>query len=126
LRLAPRQRRGAVGELDGDDPPAGGALLLDPVRPALTNPMDARTPRGSQRVPDGERVVVVVGVRDGDAGADGVAGAQQRPEVRPVGDPQRRGDEVPPASVLAASAGPANVAGPGLRGAQRAEANGLS
>jgi hypothetical protein len=46
----------------------------------------------AQRVADLERLAVVGAVRDRDARADGVARAQQRPEVGPIRHPQRGDD----------------------------------
>jgi hypothetical protein len=42
-RLKPRERHGAIGQLDRDDPPADGALLMDPAILADAHPMDALT-----------------------------------------------------------------------------------
>src|SRR5262245_2097627 len=65
--LQPWQRDRAVSELDGDDPPAVGALLLDPALLARAHPVDARPAIAPERVAARERLAVVLGVGDGDA-----------------------------------------------------------
>lgn len=74
-RLEPRQRDGALGNLDGHDPPAVSALLVDPSLLAGPHPMDARAAARPKRVPVGKRLAVVRGIGNRDARADGVAGA---------------------------------------------------
>ena len=70
-----RERDRTLGEFDGDDLPAVGALLLDPAVLACADPVDARMAAVPEGVAVGERLAVVRRVRDGDAGADGVARA---------------------------------------------------
>ena len=70
-----------------------------------------------------ERPPIVIGGGDGDARADGIAGSEQRSEVRLVGNPQRRDDEMVPATVLAAPPGSSYLARAGL-GARRHVAGG--
>jgi hypothetical protein len=88
-----RQRDGVVGEFDGEDLPPGLALKANPAVLTVVDPVDAAAPSQASRVPDGERLAVVRGVGDRDAGAGRIAGAQQGAEVGLVGDPER-GDDV--------------------------------
>jgi hypothetical protein len=74
--------------------------------------MDVRP--SSKRVPPAEGRSVVLRAGDGYAGTHGVAGAQQRPEVRLVGHPQRGDDQVVLAAVLAPAATVEQVRSPVL------------
>ena len=80
----------------------------------------------AKRVAGGERLAVVGRVGHGDAGSDRVTGAKQGAEVRPVGDPERRDDQVVPAAVPAIASTATQILSAELRGAQRAKATGLS
>jgi hypothetical protein len=74
--------------------------------------MDVRT--AGKRVSPVERLSIVAGAGDRHAGAHRVTGAQQRPEVRLVGHPQRGDDQVIPTAVLAPAALVTQVGSPGL------------
>lgn len=100
-RRQPGERRCVLCELDGDDP-TRLALFPDPAQLRPPHPVDVRPAR--QGVSPVERPVIVVRAGHGHAGADGVAGAKQRPEVRLVGHPQRGDDQLVPAAVLAPAA----------------------
>lgn len=71
--------------------------------------MDGAPPRELARVADGERVAVVLGVRNGNARAGGVTGAQQGAEVGLVGNPQGSDDEMPPTLVSAGAASTSDI-----------------
>ncbi len=86
------ERRCVLGEFYGHDLCATRLLLRDPRQLRRRDPVDVRTPR--QRVTVIQRIAVVGGVWHRHTTADGVAGSQQRPEVRSVGDPQRCYDKV--------------------------------
>lgn len=94
-RRQPGERGGAIGEFDGDDALAGRTLLRDPALLARLGPVDAWA-ASTEGVADLQRLLVVRRPRDGEAGADRIAGAQQGAEVRAVGDPERRDDEMVP------------------------------
>ena len=68
--------------------------------------MNVRTQALSQGVAVVQSLAIVAGRRDGDTGADGIAGTKQRPEVGAIGDPERSDDQMPPTTVL----GPAALA----------------
>ena len=72
--LEPRQSHRPFGELHGEYPPAGGALIRDPAVLVGGDPVHARAPSRSERVTVPERGSVVRAVGDCDAGADRVAG----------------------------------------------------
>jgi hypothetical protein len=63
-----------------------------------------------QRVAHLQRVAIVGRVGDGHARAEGVARAEQRAEVRTVGDPQRCDDQMIPTSMSAVAALTAQIA----------------
>jgi hypothetical protein len=105
----PVERDRVVGELNGEDLPSTLALETNPAVLAGSDPMNAAPPRELARVADGERVAVVLGVRNGHARAGGVTGAQQGAEVGLVGNPQRGDDEMPPTPVSARTASTPNI-----------------
>lgn len=118
-RLDQVKRRGAFRQLHRHDPPAGRPLIGDPALLAAGKPVDARAPAGAQRVTDGQRLPVVGRARHRDARADRVARAQEGAQVRAVGHPQRRDDQMVPAPVLPCAPAPTQVPATGLGRAQR-------
>jgi hypothetical protein len=79
--------------------------------------MNVRTEAPSERVPMVQGLAIMVSRRDRDAGANGVAGAHQRPEICTVGDPQRGNNKVLPTAVAKVASLPAEITGRGLRAA---------
>lgn len=97
------ERHRVLGQLDGDHDASPLAFSLDPGQLRSVEPVDVRPPL--ECVAACERPPVVLAGRDRHARTDGVACPQQRPEVRLVSDPERGGDEVAPATMLATPAG---------------------
>jgi hypothetical protein len=116
-RLDARQGGGALGEFDGRDSPAVGSLLFDPGVLTCVDPMDAAAPPKLPAVADAQALPVVRRIRERDAGTDGVACPQQRPQIGLIGDPQRSGDQVIPAAVRTGTAIATDLARPALGGA---------
>jgi hypothetical protein len=85
--LEARKRGRAISQFDGKDAPARSALLLGPPVLAGMDPVDARSSARAERVAllKGGAVVLRVGNRD--TCADRIAGSEEGPEVRLVGDP---------------------------------------
>lgn len=125
-RLQQREWRGTFGELDGNDAPTGGALTFEPAVLAGVEPVDARPAVMAKRVPDGERLAIVSAAWHRHTGAHGVAGAKECAEVRLVGDPKRRDDQVIPTAMPSAAPTAVQILSAELGGAQRAKATGLS
>lgn len=121
-RLEARECNGALSEFDGHNLPPTSALLVDPAVLARADPVDARSSVWTECVAALERGPVMVGVGDGEAGADGIAGPEEGSEVGLKGDPERGDQEVIPAAMAAAAAGTTDPAGSRLVGAQRARA----
>jgi hypothetical protein len=124
--LKPRQRHGALGELDGDDLPAKRALLIDPSLLIGADPVNVGPALGAQGVPVRECSPVVRRVRNRDTRSDGIARPEQGAEVRLERDPQRGNDEMVPASMATPTSSTADVAAPRLLGAQAPGAAALS
>ena len=79
--------------------------------------MNVGTEALSERVPLVQGLAIVVSGRDRNAGADGVAGAHQRPEIGTVCDPQGGNDQVLPTTVARPAALAPDISGGGLRAA---------
>lgn len=109
-----------LSELYPDDAGTRRTLFLEP--PACVAAGPVHTGRPSQRVPAGQCLGHPRQARHGEAGADRIAGTQQRAEVGPVQRPQRRSDEVIPAPVPAVPSLAGKVRGgpdPDLRAAHQ-------
>jgi hypothetical protein len=89
------QPDGLVGQFDPDDASPGGPLCAQPPGRIPARPVHAG--RAAQRVAALQGLRHPRQSRHGQAGTDGVAGAEQRAEVEAMHRPERRDDDVIPA-----------------------------
>jgi hypothetical protein len=111
--LEPSQWSGVLGQLDRENRASLLSLVIDPTRLRAVHPVDVRSL--DERVAAREGPAIVLGARNGHAGAHCIAGPEQRAEVGLVRDPQWRDNQVIPARVLKGTALQLQVPLPRLR-----------